>query len=162
MRNKPIFRRGEFPRSVEDLLERLPLKQNGECLECHRGIDSRGYPEIKIKKKRWRISRLILFLRGEDIEGLQAIHSCDNPSCVNPDHIRSGTGKENMADCVARDRINKGEFRPQAKLTKRDIKHIFRLHHLGMKQIPIAEVMGVSQAHISRILRRQSWGWLEW
>ena len=162
MRNRPVFKRGEVPDSVEDLLKHLPLKINGKCLECYRGLEGRGkYPTIKINKTRWRISRLLLSLRGENIEGLQAIHSCDNPVCVNPEHIRAGTGKENMAECVSRGRINRGELRPRAKLTEHKVRCIRQLRNLGMKQIPIAEIMGVSQQHICKILQGGFWGWLK-
>lgn len=44
-------------------------------------------------------------LRGRPLgHGELAIHSCDNPPCVNPAHLRVGTQIDNMQDCVARGR----------------------------------------------------------
>lgn len=39
---------------------------------------------------------------------LQILHSCDNPGCVNPDHLRTGTFAENMADKILRNRVPRG------------------------------------------------------
>ena len=41
---------------------------------------------------------------GEIPVGMHVLHSCDNPQCVNPDHLRVGTAKENKADAVKRGR----------------------------------------------------------
>jgi hypothetical protein len=40
-------------------------------------------------------------------DGLMALHTCDNPSCVLPDHLYEGTARDNSRDMVARDRQTK-------------------------------------------------------
>jgi hypothetical protein len=47
-------------------------------------------------------------------KGMHVLHSCDNPECSNPKHLRVGTHKENMADCKARGRINRGGSKKQS------------------------------------------------
>lgn len=45
------------------------------------------------------------FHRGTINPRLQVCHSCDNPICVNPDHLFEGTGRDNMKDCSAKRRV---------------------------------------------------------
>ena len=42
--------------------------------------------------------------KGDIPEGMHILHSCDNPKCCNPAHLRPGTHQENMDDMQARGR----------------------------------------------------------
>ena len=62
-------------------------------------------------------------------EGKWVLHSCDNPSCVNPAHLRAGTAKENTADAILRNRavpppILRGASNARSKLTIEDVELI--------------------------------------
>jgi hypothetical protein len=50
-------------------------------------------------------SRLALMLNGVSIDGLIACHKCDNPPCINPDHLYAGTFSDNTRDAVSRKRF---------------------------------------------------------
>jgi hypothetical protein len=74
----------------------------------------KGYGTIKWgpkDKKAHRVSYLIH--KGDIPDGKIIMHSCDNPSCVNPDHLKIGTDQENISDCVSKDRNCKGENHPR-------------------------------------------------
>jgi hypothetical protein len=82
------------------------------------------------------------------------LHKCDNPACVNIDHLYLGTQKDNMRDRKerGRDPVVVGELNPNCKLTDLQISKIRSLEG-QKKQAEIAEMFGVSQPYVSKILR---------
>jgi hypothetical protein len=92
-------------------------------------------------------------------EGLCVCHRCDNPPCVNPAHLFLGTVVDNNVD---RDRKGrqvalKGELHGNAKLTADQVAAIRVLCDRGMPQLLVARAVGVSQANVSLICRREAW-----
>lgn len=67
--------------------------------------DHLGYGSFGLNGKVHRAHRVAYMLTAGPIpEGAHILHSCDNPSCVNPAHLRAGTRSDNMRDKVARRR----------------------------------------------------------
>lgn len=90
-------------------------------------------------------------------KGLVIRHTCDNPSCVNPEHLVLGTSKENSQDMISRGRHLAGSARQRekiAKLTKDQVKYILEGKETGVE---LAQKFGVSKAHISAIRCRRTW-----
>src|SRR5574337_145607 len=58
------------------------------------------------------------------IRSLDVLHSCDNPRCVNPKHLRTGTHQDNMDDKVRRGRQPRGVDIANAKLTDAQVAEI--------------------------------------
>ncbi len=92
----------------------------------------------------------------------EATHSCGNGhlGCITPRHLRWSTHHENMTEMVDHGRSPRGERQGNSKLTAEDVREIRRLSG-RMLQREIAEMFGIAQSHVSLILRRHHWGWLD-
>ena len=88
---------------------------------------------------------------------LQVCHTCNNPPCCNPNHLYAGTQKDNMDQCVAEGRSNRGESSSSAKLTEFDVYAIRWLRAGGWLQREIAEEYGICQSQVSRICLGKNW-----
>lgn len=91
---------------------------------------------------------------GEIPKGLDVMHRCDVPPCINPDHLFLGTRAVNMADMVAKNRQAKGEQNASARLTEAEVLAI-RASPLINKEI--AKQTGMSRPAISIIRRNKIW-----
>jgi len=98
--------------------------------------------------------------RGPVTEGMMVCHTCDNPSCVNPDHLFLGTGLDNMQDKIAkgRSRVPIGEKSPHAKITEEQAQAILADPR---PYTVIAEHYGIAAATVGSIKQRQSWRHLQ-
>lgn len=92
----------------------------------------------------------------------EAAHSCGNGAkgCVNPNHLYWATPAQNQADRVKHGTSNRGEQQHSARLTREDVRTIRSLYgDVPVKDI--AERYGVNQSHISHIIARKRWRWLD-
>lgn len=90
-------------------------------------------------------------------DGLKLLHSCDNPACVNPAHLRPGTQAENIADAVAKDRHGRGERHARAKLTDEKVREIRHLFKQARTQVSLAAQFGVSRRAIRCVIDGSHW-----
>ncbi len=130
-----------------------PREPNG-CRLWTGAMNSRGYAQLRTGGEVMRVSRLLLGLATGDKS--LALHSCDNPRCVEPTHVRRGTHDENMTDMKLRSRnvIPFGELHGNAKLTVPIVREV-RLSKES--QDAIGRRLGVSQQTIQRIRARKAW-----
>lgn len=107
LRLAPERSRGELPsKPIEEFLS--PPNERG-CIEW-RGARSRcGYGNRRFRRATWLAHRVAWTEKYGDIpDGMQVLHRCDNPPCVNTDHLFLGTHQDNM-----RDRSQKGRHHKQ-------------------------------------------------
>lgn len=101
----------------------------GDHVGCHETTyakNNNGYSVFTIKREVINVHRLIyqIWHPDEDITNLSICHRCDNPSCVNPEHLFSGTDQENMTDKVNKGRQARGSKIVNSKLIECNIIEI--------------------------------------
>lgn len=90
--------------------------------------------------------------------GLQIRHACDNPPCVNPDHLSVGTHADNTLDRTSRGRQAKGTDFPHARLTDGLVAEIrSRYEAGGVTQRDLAAEYGIAQSAICNVVNRRRW-----
>lgn len=96
----------------------------------------------------------------ESIRGLEVRHTCDNPSCINPEHLLIGTHQDNQDDKVERNRQVKGADVHTATLTVEDVKYIrsvYKSHHKLYGACALGRLYGVSNSTVNRIVNNKTW-----
>jgi len=120
------------------------------------GLDGKGYGRAAIgggkRRGAHRVSWMINV--GEIPEGLYVCHTCDNPPCVNPEHLFLGTQFDNMADAREKRRNNYGSRNGGAKLTDAQVLQIRADPRI---QRVIADEYGIGQAQVCRIKTGANW-----
>ena len=133
------------------------------CREWQGHKRADGYGLVWVAKVGRRYAHRVAYckahgLKLEEIKGLVVRHRCDNPSCVNPEHLEIGAQADNIADAVSRGRNAKRVVHGRAKLTESEISAI-REEYTGFKgqQVMLAAKYNVSQPMISYIVNRKNW-----
>lgn len=70
--------------------------------------------------------------KGPIAKGLQVLHSCDNPPCVNPDHLSTGTDLQNHIDCTSKGRQARGESSGRTSITESGVVELRRMYAGGV------------------------------
>lgn len=91
------------------------------------------------------------------IKGLVVRHTCNNPRCINPEHLLLGTHQDNMDDRTKSGNNPVGEKNPQAVITWNDVRRIRQMYADGVKQVEIARMYKTSQGRISNIILKRVW-----
>ena len=96
-------------------------------------------------------------------EGMLVCHKCDNPPCVNPEHLFLGTPADNMLDrdSKGRQRTPKGSNNGSAKLSEHDVSIVKTLLGLGVQGKLLATLYGVTKSTISLIKNGLLWTHIE-
>lgn len=143
----------------ERFLMQIHLTNKNKCWEW-RGYKQKGYGRFLLNGKKilaHRASFIIFF--GKIKNGMYICHKCDNPSCVNPNHLYAGTPKQNALDSLYRNRnyMKKGDLNPRAKLNSKVVKKIKYFLSLNERPIKLSKMFNISYSSIQNIKRGITW-----
>ena len=133
------------------------------CRDWVNTVEHRNYPKFYVgtppNRKMFRAHRFSFERHNGPIpEGLQVLHSCDNPRCTNPRHLFLGTNEVNMKDRNAKNRLAFGERTGSAKLTWKLSEEIKDLYATGnFSQRELGKRYGVAHTAIGSITRGEHW-----
>ena len=139
--------------------EKVRIGWPDDCWEWQAGTNGEGYGKFDANGRTLRAHRYaLLAAHGRLDDERHVLHSCDNPPCCNPRHLRLGTDADNKADKMARERQAKGGGHGLAKLTEDDVRVIRNLLSRGVRQREIAATYGVARQQIYKIKTGKTWG----
>jgi hypothetical protein len=86
------------------------------------------------------------------------LHSCDNPPCVNPNHLFLGNNLINSQDRVNKNRQTKGEDHPNHKLKLNDIPKVRSMYSSGKYSMrTLAKLFGICYSEMNAVLNKRTW-----
>jgi len=139
------------------------MKAKTKCIIWIGAANNKGYGVIRRQGKNWLAHRLAFNQSHPrmDISSKLVMHKCDVRRCVNPDHLRAGTAKENTADMIrkGRARFPCGEKSGATKFKWREIKEIRRRYISGRKgnlKVLYTE-FAMSKTAMLNIVKGRSW-----
>lgn len=95
-------------RTFKNILINFVIRKPDQCWNWIGFKDKDGRGKVWVKDRKEIASRVLYFISNGKIDkNLCVCHSCDNPSCVNPNHLWLGTKKENTHDMIRKNRHRK-------------------------------------------------------
>lgn len=134
---------------------------DGPCWEWAGTCGAGGYGVLAVDHRTHKAHRLAYETWvGPIPEGMVVRHKCDNPPCINPEHLELGTPKDNARDREERGRRTpaRGEKHGCAKLTWDNVNEIRSLWSTGnYTRKQLAEDFGVVWTTIDMVVRNKTW-----
>lgn len=145
-----------------DYIVRQRLKDKtvkaGDCLVLEKCRNKKGYVNVSYKGRQVLAHRLSYTLHTGSIpEGLFVCHTCDNPSCINPDHLFLGTNDENMQDMCAKDRSNRGSRHYSAVLNDELVLKLRKEYNKGDSWMDLEKKYGVNRGVLRPAILGMTW-----
>lgn len=138
--------------------ERHTTPLSTPCLLWEGSRDKNGYGKTTRNGKSIRAHRLAwIQARGPIEDGMWILHHCDNPTCINIDHLYLANHTDNMQDRKARGRTPDfmGEKHPRAKLTNEQVAEMRESYADGVSLDALAKSYDMSKSSICEIVNHK-------
>lgn len=136
------------------------VNRDGDCWKWTGKLASNGYGLFVVRGDSYLAHRVAYFIATGGLEDeKQVCHRCDNPGCVNPEHLFLGTQSDNVKDMLNKGRQNppKGSRSGCAKLDWENVLTIRGLYKAGKTQAEIATIFDISPKQVSVIVSEKQW-----
>lgn len=135
-----------------------------DCIIWTGAKDRDGYGHLR-RNGKLRLVHKLAYCQSKGIDyedlptGIVVRHTCDNPSCHNPNHLIEGTQRDNIRDCINRGRFksNKGVNNPRAVLNMELAEAIREDYKTVMSYSKLAIKYGVGKSTIARVISGKIW-----
>lgn len=149
------------PLFLQRFWSRVKIGAPDECWEWQGNFTNMGYGRYS----QTLAHRLSYEIANGPLGDKIVCHKCDNPACVNPHHLFSGTYADNSRDREAKgrggDRAKHGAENGLAKLNDDAVRDIRMRFANGEQQSALAREYGVYPTAIHMIVRRLTWKHVE-
>lgn len=142
-------------------------KVDAGCWEWTASRDRDGYGSFRAEIHGIQVTKAhrysYILHTGEVISpNLVVMHSCDNPCCVNPAHLSSGTSAQNTADMVAKNRHRgAGRIAQAAKVSRLSDDDVRAILRDPRRYADIAKDFGIHKQHVLALKARTTRGWVQ-
>lgn len=137
------------------------VDQSGDCWIWTAAKLGNGYGQFKARSYHVVTTHRLSYemAKGPIPDGMFVCHTCDNPSCVNPEHLFVGTPKDNVQDMVSKGRAKpgpplRGGANGNATLSEETVRQI---RALPLSYRALSARFGVSKSQIARIKTGVAW-----
>ena len=150
-------------KNINNFWKKVKKLETGKCCwEWTAYLKNKGYGQFKANGKNILAHRFSFQNHHNRLiqDGMCILHICDNPKCVNPNHLIEGTQQDNMTDMVnkGRGRGCKGEKHHKSKLTEKQVLEIREKYSQGgTTQRKLGEEYNVTHGIIGKIIRYELW-----
>lgn len=165
LRRKLLERMASSEEGRARFWKKAEIGEPDECWNWKGYINRYGYYVIRVYRPRnggknynFEAHRISYFLtHGTLSDDLLVCHKCDNPLCVNPNHLFLGTYQDNSSDMVNKGRQVTGRDIKGAKLTPARVYEIRRLLKSGVTKYRIAKMFKVTDGNVAYIEKGLTW-----